>query len=88
MQMFSKVDSAKRNEFLDSAKAAREERMQRKRQDTAAITIQVGRLYNDRGKTILKFSFVPRASTAKFFLVLTPYNLSEIHCQMPMISLR
>ena len=49
MQMFSKVDSAKRNEFLDSAKAAREERMQRKRQDTAAITIQVGRLYNDRG---------------------------------------
>ena len=35
-----------------------------------------------RGKKILKFSLVPRASKVKFLLFLLPNNLSEMYCQI------
>ena len=35
-----------------------------------------------RGKKILEFSLVPRASKVKFLLVLLPNNLSEMYCQI------
>ena len=38
--------------------------------------------YHIRGKKILKFSLVPRASKVKCLLVLLPNNLSEIYCQI------
>ena len=39
-----------------------------------------------RGKKILKFSLVPRASTSIFLLVLLLNNLSEMFCPIPSIQ--
>ena len=43
---------------------------------------QAGFLSDNRGKKILKFSFVPRASKVNFLLVLLPNNSSKIYCQI------
>jgi len=40
--MFSKVELAKKAEFLDKAKVAREERASERQRDLAAVKIQVG----------------------------------------------
>ena len=42
--------------------------------------------YLYRGKKILKFSLVPRASTSIFLLVLLPNNLSKMFCPIPSIQ--
>ena len=39
--MFSKVELAKKTEFLDKAKVAREERANERQRDLAAVKIQV-----------------------------------------------